>query len=96
MVKWIAICSLNSAIRVQISEKTGILKPQPPPFSKFRKKKKITEERFTSSAYLKKDLPAVRYFGWLFSLMNIASSLADDNVINNDQVIMPELETVTF
>ena len=26
MVKWIAICSLNSAIRVQISEKSGILK----------------------------------------------------------------------
>ena len=26
MVKWIAICSLNSAIRVEISEKTGILK----------------------------------------------------------------------
>ena len=28
--------------------------------------------------------------------MNIASSFADDNVENNDQVIMPELETVTF
>ena len=26
MVKWIAIFSLNSAIRVQISEKSGILK----------------------------------------------------------------------
>ena len=30
-VQWIAICSLNSVIRVQISEKTGILKTQPPP-----------------------------------------------------------------
>ena len=28
--------------------------------------------------------------------MNIASSFADDNVENNDQVIMPELETGTF
>ena len=38
----------------------------------------------------------MRYFGWLFSLMNIASSFADDNVENNDQVIMPEIETVKF
>ena len=38
MVKWMAICSLNSAIRVQISEKTGILKPQPSPSLKFKKK----------------------------------------------------------
>ena len=30
-VQWIEICSLNSVIRVQISEKTGILKTSPPP-----------------------------------------------------------------
>ena len=45
---------------------------------------------------MKKELPAVRCFGWLFSLMNIASSFADDNVENNDQVIIPGLETGTF
>ena len=39
MVKWIAICSLNSAIKVQIWEKKLLsLKAQPPPFLKFEKK----------------------------------------------------------
>ena len=39
-VKWTAIFSLNSTIRVQISEKKLLsLKPQPPPFLKLKKKK---------------------------------------------------------
>ena len=58
--KWIAIFSLNSAIRVQISEKTGIIKTSATTFFEIKKKK------------------------------------TDDNVENNDQVIMPGLETRTF
>ena len=43
MVKWIAICSLNSAIKVQIWEKKLLsLKAQPPPFLKFEKNKLMT------------------------------------------------------
>ena len=39
VVKWIAICSLNSAIKVQIWEKKLLsLKAQPPPSLKFEKK----------------------------------------------------------
>ena len=39
MVKWIAICSLNSAIKIQIWEKKLLsLKAQPPPSLKFGKK----------------------------------------------------------
>ena len=41
LVNWIAFCSLNSAIKVQISEnKLLSLKPHPPPSLKFRKKQK--------------------------------------------------------
>ena len=35
-------------------------------------------------------------FRWLVSLLHITSSIADDNVENNDQVIMPGFETGTF
>ena len=35
-------------------------------------------------------------FKWLVSLLHINLSIADDNVENNDQVIMPGLETGTF
>ena len=45
---------------------------------------------------MKKELPAVRCFKWLVSLLHINLSIADDNVENNDQVIMPGLETGTF
>ena len=39
MVKWIAICSLNSAIKVKSGKKKLLsLKAQPPPFLKFEKK----------------------------------------------------------
>ena len=49
-VKWIAICSLNILIRVQISEKTGNLKSSATTFFENLGKNKITEERITSSA----------------------------------------------
>ena len=38
MLKTIGICSLDSAIRVQISEKTGILKTSATTFLKIKKK----------------------------------------------------------
>ena len=38
----------------------------------------------------------MRCFKWLVSLLNINLSIDDDNVENNDQVIMPGLETGTF
>ena len=38
----------------------------------------------------------MRCFGWLVSLLQITSSIADDNVENNDQVIMPLFETGNF
>ena len=38
----------------------------------------------------------MRWFRWLVSLLNINSSIADENVENNDQVIMPGFETGTF
>ena len=40
MVKWKAICSLNSAIRVQISEKAGILKTSASTFMEYLQKTK--------------------------------------------------------
>ena len=40
MLKMIGICSLDSAIRVQISEKTGILKTSATTFLKIKKKTK--------------------------------------------------------
>ena len=49
-VKWIAICSLNILIRVQISEKTGNLKTSATTFFENLGKNKISEERITSSA----------------------------------------------
>ena len=41
-VQWIAICSLNSVIRVQISEKTGILKTSATTFFENLERNKIT------------------------------------------------------
>ena len=38
----------------------------------------------------------MRCFKWLVSLLHINLSIADDIVENNDQVIMPGLETGTF
>ena len=38
----------------------------------------------------------MRCFGRLVILLHINLSIADDNVENNDQVIMPGLETGTF
>ena len=38
----------------------------------------------------------MRCFKWLVSLLHINLSIADDNVENNDQVIMPGFETGTF
>ena len=38
----------------------------------------------------------MRCFKWLVSLLNINSSIADENVENNDQVIMLGFETGTF
>ena len=35
-------------------------------------------------------------FKWLVSLLHNNSSIADENVKNNDQVIMPGFETGTF
>ena len=35
-------------------------------------------------------------FVWLVSLLHNNSSIADENVENNDQVIMPGFETGTF
>ena len=35
-------------------------------------------------------------FRWLVSLLHITSSIADDNVENNDQVILLRLEMGTF
>ena len=45
---------------------------------------------------MKKELPAVRSFKWLVSLLHINLSIDDDNVENNDKVIMAGLETGTF
>ena len=49
-VNWIAICSLNILIRVQISEKTGNLKSLATTIFENLGKNKITEERINSSA----------------------------------------------
>ena len=38
----------------------------------------------------------MRCFRWLVSLLHITSSIAEDNVENNEQVIMSGLETGTF
>ena len=48
MLKWIAICSLNSAIRVQISEKNWYLEILSQHFHGKFTKIKITEERITN------------------------------------------------
>ena len=86
MVKWIAIFSLNSAIRDKISEKTGILKTSATTFFENFEKEKITEERITSSVML-----------WMASYFTAYfSKTADDIVENNDQVILPRLETGIF
>ena len=50
MVKGISICSLNSLIRFQITEKAGILKTSASTFMENLQKEKITEERITNSA----------------------------------------------
>ena len=49
MVKGISICSLNSLIRFQITEKAGILKTSASTFMENLQKEKITEERITNS-----------------------------------------------
>ena len=77
---------MDSAIRVQISKKTGILKTSATTFLKIKKKTK----------YLKNKLQTVRCFGWLFSLLYITWKTADDIVENNDQVILLGLEAETF
>ena len=52
LVNWIAICSLNSAIKVQISEnKLLSLKPHPPPSLKFRKKQKKKKKKTTNITF---------------------------------------------
>ena len=38
----------------------------------------------------------MRCFGWLVALLEIFSKKADDIVKNNDQVILPGLESETF
>ena len=86
MVKWIAICSLNSAIRAQTSEKTGILKTSATIFFKNLEMEKITEERIASSAMF-----------WMASYFTAYfSKTADDIVDNNDQLILARLETGIF
>ena len=50
MVKWIAICSLNSAIQVQISEKNWYLENLSHHLLRNLEKNKISEERITGSA----------------------------------------------
>ena len=65
MVKGIAICSLNSSIPVQISEKAGILKTSASTFM----------ENFQKKKYLKNELQIVRCFVWLFSLLHISMKL---------------------
>ena len=86
LVKWIAICSSNSVIRAQISEKTGILKTSATTFFENLEKEKITEERITSSAMF-----------WMASYFTAYfSKTADDIVENNDQVILARLEMGIF
>ena len=86
MVKWIAICSLNSAIRAQTSEKTGILTTSATTFFENLDKEKITEEGITSSVIF-----------WMASDFTVYfSKTADDIVKNNDQVILSRLETGIF
>ena len=86
MVKWIAICSLNSAIRAQTSEKTGILTTSATTFFENLDKEKITEEGITSSVIF-----------WMASDFTVYfSKTADDIVKNNDQVILARLETGIF
>ena len=85
MVKWIAICSLNSAILAQILEKTGILKTSSTTYFENLDKEKITEERITSSVIF-----------WMASYFtSYFSKTTDDIVENNDQVILARLETGT-
>ena len=86
MFKTIGNCSLDSAIRVQISEKTGILKTSATTFLKIKKKTK----------YLKNILQTVRCFGWLVSFFHITWKTANDIVENNDQMILAGFETGTF
>ena len=49
MLKLIAICSLNTAIRAQILEKTGITKTTATTFFENLEKNKLTEERIKNS-----------------------------------------------
>ena len=49
-VKWIAICSLNILVRVQISEKTGNLKSSATTFFENLERNKITGKRIASNA----------------------------------------------
>ena len=45
---------------------------------------------------MKKELPVVRVFGWVVTLLHISSKTSDDIVENNDQVILPVIEEETF
>ena len=45
---------------------------------------------------MKEELPAVRCFVWLVSLLHISTKNSDDNVENNNQVILRRLEAGTF
>ena len=67
-------------------EKTGILKTSATTFFENLDKEKITEERITSSVIF-----------WMASYFTAYfSKTADDIVENNDQVILPRLETGIF
>ena len=85
-MKWIAICSLDSAIRNKISLEEGIYKTSASTFM----------ENLQKTKYLKNKLQTVRCFGWLVSFLHITSKSADDIVENNDQVILAGFETGTF
>ena len=86
IVKWIAICSLDSAIRIKISVEEGILKTSASTFM----------ENLQKTKYLKNKLQTVRCFRWLVSFLHITSKSADDIVENNNQVILAGFETGTF
>ena len=77
---------MDSAIRVQISVKTGVLKTSATSFFEIKKKTKQLKNKFQT----------VRCFGWVVSLLHITSKTADDIVENKDQVILAGLETRTL
>ena len=86
IVKWMAICSLNSPIQVQISEKNGILKTSATTFFENLKRNKITGKRITSNA--------------MFLIASYFTAYFLENSWwrrgKNGQVILPGLEEETF